>query len=407
MTQTSETATESGPSVLRDLPFRLADILSDPVQRIFAVVDGAWFEDVTSLLRPRGLVHRPLYRQAGGDPAIVRGGPWLVDINCREIRSPVAEDDIAFSYQDTEAPSDAALEAHAAELSARMLKSLQEGDMTGGGMLPGEPMLDLAGREGRLEALLEMVGDSPAAVFWIGDAALTLDLIHRHLRSISQVISPLPIETKPLERIDGLELAAAGGDDETTVLEFLSKDNSQRFILRHADPNVMLQVVPKLTPAQLARLMGPAEQLYFVPDTDWGGGTRQVARPRDMRPHPGPLRFTREQVTAIEEMQLKRSRFETMLYLREHAQEETAGMSDEALHRHVYTLEQRGFDLGLSSLTAHLMFAFMCTVGMGDVVDSEEFRQAAQDGRLHPDDALAVMFDEAIRSAEEDEQEEV
>jgi len=60
---------------LRDYLFAL---IADPDTRVYAVMDGAFFQNIAAKLRDAGLARRSLYRY-GGDYSVVMGGPWLID----------------------------------------------------------------------------------------------------------------------------------------------------------------------------------------------------------------------------------------------------------------------------------------------------------------------------------------
>ena len=61
-------------------------VIDDVLRRIrgdlYAVVDGAHFDDARATLSGAGLIQRPLFLE-GPDPSAVASGPWLVDLNDR------------------------------------------------------------------------------------------------------------------------------------------------------------------------------------------------------------------------------------------------------------------------------------------------------------------------------------
>lgn len=77
-------------------------------------------------------------------------------------------------------------------------------------------------------------------------------------------------------------------------------------IFRHADANVMAQILPVMEAAQHARLLGPARVILFLPDVEWDCGIRRVDRP-DSGPgaRPGPLSISARQIEAMCEVRLR------------------------------------------------------------------------------------------------------
>lgn len=143
---------------------RLLQIADSGDRRIYAVLDGALFGNLTADLSAAGLCHRPLYRQAGPDAAIMLGGPWLVSLSLSPV-VPSAPDGLI----ETAEPSDEELRALAAKLSDAMADAVASGDESGGGVLPADE-IDLPRQvKSRIEALLRLVADKPAVVFWVGD----------------------------------------------------------------------------------------------------------------------------------------------------------------------------------------------------------------------------------------------
>lgn len=132
-------------------------------------------------------------------------------------------------------------------------------------------------QEGLLDRLLDLVNSRPAVVFW--KCSKGEDVLYRHLRGINMI--RLPRAGKP----------AFEDANDTHALQ----------LFRHADCNVLVQVLPVLDEHQFARMLGPAEALYFCPDARWGGGMKQ-ARSRSGTVPSGFLTLTGEQLDDICEM---------------------------------------------------------------------------------------------------------
>jgi hypothetical protein len=99
-----------------------------------------------------------------------------------------------------------------------------------------------------VRSLFDLIEDCSAAVFW--SCRQGGETLFRHLRKINRV------------QIEAGHLPSSG---ELPTANF--KDDILLF--RHADANVMAQVLPALTPELLKRLIGPAEAISFVPDIVW------------------------------------------------------------------------------------------------------------------------------------------
>ncbi|MND29634.1 DUF4123 domain-containing protein [Agrobacterium tumefaciens] len=133
-----------------------------------------------------------------------------------------------------------------------------------------------------LSAVSELMEDCSAGVFW--SCSNGGDTLFRHLRKINRV------------RVEAGHLPAT---HETHV------DGSQDDILlfRHADANVMAQILPVLPERERERLMGPAEEINFVPDVVWSIGHSHhftSINPRRSAPSGGMLRFNGTIMDAIE-----------------------------------------------------------------------------------------------------------
>lgn len=172
---------------------------------IFAVLDGAQFDDLPSSLLDGDFVHKPLYKP---DNVVnrdqIRTAPQLVWLD------------------------------HAA------VTTIRPRDITS---IPRDGKIN----EEILDRLFTLIGDKPAAVFW--QCAAGCDVLFRHLRGINMVL--LPREALPL-------------DEQRHIPE-----SHAPALFRHADANVMSQVLPALSPELFARLLGPADAIRFVPDNVW------------------------------------------------------------------------------------------------------------------------------------------
>ena len=119
--------------------------------------------------------------------------------------------------------------------------------------------------------------DKPCLVVW--SCAVGQKALWRHLRSINEVLIPLPNPKKS---------------------DPASPDNFERVLFRHWDPNVLAQVLPTLNHLQFARFFGPAETIIFLPDKIWGGKATTSSNPQSIEAPAGPLCFERMAMNEIE-----------------------------------------------------------------------------------------------------------
>jgi hypothetical protein len=345
----------------------LARIAADPARRVFALMDGARFDDLPGTLAASGLSHRSLYRNVQ-DAELVRAGPWLVD----PYRMPDASvnawggvpADAATGGQDpVAADTEAALSTIDGEASQ------DSGSETA---MSADPIQ-------QLERIVSISNDLPAAVFWIGHAGLTEAHLWRHLRTLNVVLIPKGYgedEPEPLEE---------GGETHDAVM------------FRHADGNVLAEVLPVLNAAQFSRAFGPANALMFLaPDHPAPDGStlRRAVLPNDAPPAPpGMLKLSMDQMMGIEVARLASSRRETMSYLRRQFPRESAKIDDETLYADVSEYERRGYALGLTTMTAHLLFAWLAFTGASAVLETGEFAADVRESGADPNEAIESVFD--------------
>ncbi len=316
----------------------LADVLSiarDPARRVFVLADGARFDDLPGALAAAGLSHRSLYLNVQ-DTELVRAGPWLID--------PYRQLDTSQNaWGGLPHKSGGEGEAAIAADTEAALRDPQAGGSFSGSGLAADP-------EHQLETLVQLTGDAPAAVFWIGDATLSEPALWRHLRTLNMVLIPKEYDRDPDE--PSPERQSAG-----------IAETHEAFMFRHGDGNVLAEVMPVLDAAQFSRVFGPAKVLIFLaPDHPGADGSpiRRAALPVSAEAAPvGLLKLSDEQYAELTKQRVWKNRRFTMDYLRDAASEETASLSDEALYQFVSRAEESGFKIGLESDYAHGLWAFL------------------------------------------------
>jgi hypothetical protein len=231
----------------------LARIGVDPSKRVYALMDGARFDDLPGMLAASGLSHRSLYRNVQ-DAELVRAGPWLVD--------PYRAFDPALNAWGGLPLENGREDAVAADTDAALRDTAPGNDLyasASAGDLATDPLK-------QLELIAGIAGDTPAAVFWIGDADLTEANLWRHLRTLNMVLIP-----------------KGYGEDEPEPVEE-GGETHDALMFRHGDGNVLAEVMPVLDAAQFSRVFGPAKALLFLapdhPASD-GSSLRRAVLPAD------------------------------------------------------------------------------------------------------------------------------
>jgi hypothetical protein len=333
---------------------------------LFATLDGAQFDDLPGELEAKGLARRPLYMDRG-DRDRERAAIQLVPV--------------------------------------------------GGAAASPE-------REAVLAQLLDLVGGRHAVVFWQCPAGE--DALYKHLRTINMVLIPKgtdAYEDEADEEASGADLAAdivpagitpspSGGaaqfppaesSEQTDGAEAENSDY-ELVLFRHADANVMAQVLPALDKAQFARLFGPATAIAFAPDEEWASNAGMMIAPRPAglpASAPGPLRLGEDVMERIGDSRLAASRRNIEGYLRESAPEYTEKLSDLELQQLVVNAEKTGDEIGFQSEYGHGLWAFLTLITDGALLYNKDIRtHFATSGRL-PDEVVEEMIDEVSEADDE------
>ena len=343
-------------------PNLLMDRLLAAEGPLHAVLDGAQFDNLPDALLLAGLTHRPLYMDVSGQgPQFERAAPQLVALD------------------------------------------RQRGD--DGAPLP---------RRSALDALIGLVGERPAVVFWVCEEAG--DLIFRHLRTIN--VARIPRQDGPpagegegedgglVGRMDDLtdsvEPVGQPAPQEPSGQEPADGDAFEPAVFRHADANVMAQVLPSLDGLGFARLFGPAAAILFAPDADWAGrsGVMAAPRPDDLpAPPPGPLTLDAAAMKRVQARRLARSRRRIMGYLREAAPDETADMSEEELAVAAGDHMKQARSFGIETEAGMGRWSYLQLVSGGAMADDEDIRAymgGADDGTT-PDQRVQALMRSTAR----------
>ncbi|MGV2130308.1 hypothetical protein ACQZ4Q_10885 [Agrobacterium vitis] len=326
----------------------LKQIILQAERAVFAVLDGAQFDDLPKSLFDGDFAHNPLYVDRGNGTADqLRTAPQLVWLD---------------------------RDWHDADK-----------DNTGQPRPTSETMLD---------RLLDLVGERHAAVFWFSDAGG--DVLFRHLRTINMILLPTSVAMDRGKSYERDPLATPSGQ--------AVEGDHEMVLFRHADSNVMAQVLPSLTYAHLARVLGPAQQILYSADPDWSEKPMRVTRADDMpAPAAGPLKLTVDELAEIEKKRESRSRRKIAAYLRKVAPEQTTGMSEDELNKFVYEEEQKVKAFGVRREDMIGRWAFMQITSKTDLSHDKNVRTAMTNPSLPetPDERIKILFDLRLRMLRE------
>lgn len=320
---------------------KLKPILIDAEKSVFAVLDGAQFDDLPNAMFEGDFTHRPLYLDRGnGTDDQLRTAPQLVwlDRDRRNHRHDADHND-------------------------------------------GRPLLPV------LERLIDLVEDRPAVVFWVSEAGG--EVLYKHLRGLNKILLPADAT---IDRGKNYERDPLSTPDNRSP-----KSEHELVLFRHCDANVLAQVLPALTLANMARVLGPATQILYNSDSDWGEKPLRLMRSADMPPAPlGPLKLSLAEVGAIEEKRRLAAKRRRISYLRETCPSETEGASREALEEHIRISEDSGERLGLVSEGAHCRWAFIVCKTGGRALKSEEALNFISRQGSSPDRQVKLLMRDAI-----------
>ena len=326
----AEATAEPPASVSLEEALLALDHKSAPV---FAVLDGAQFENLPQELLLGDFVSRPLYLDRGdNNPEQIITAPHMVWLDERPKKIT--------------------------------------------GRTPKET----------IPALLALVANRPAAVFWqCPDGA---EPLYKHLRGINMVLypkaalsdfeEPQPAETDEIQKPEAPET-------HTLVL------------FRHADANVLAQTLAAMGAQEIARLYGPATRLIFAPAPDWANGQDfwRADRPEHLPdPHRGHLRISMATVGRTEGIRLQCNRGRIAAYLRRVAPDQTRDLDDATLNAMTgrYMNEARSY--GVRSEAGMGRWCFLQLVAGGRMSGQKEIADyvAVPDGKKTADERVRDLM---------------
>lgn len=297
------------------------EALENPV---FAVLDGAQFDNLPDALLDGDFVHKPLYLDRGdGNRDQTITAPQLVWLD-RDM-------DSAPGHEDAPAP-------------------------------------DI------LDRLFDLIGDKPAAVFW--ECPAGGDVLYKHLRGINMVMVSNDIS---MDR---------GKSYERSPLPSPNVHNTSRtnhdavgyecVLFRHADANVMAQILPVLSETQFARIFGPTTHIIFAPGDDWaiGSPTMIAPKPKDLPATPsGPLKLDADTLKNVESQRKNVRSKRVIKHVRGNLPPEFAGMSDKQLSEQVNDAIVGAESYGVDQEAAFSRWSYMYVLTGGAVNRDPQIRK--------------------------------
>ncbi|MGJ8602725.1 MAG: DUF4123 domain-containing protein [Marivita sp.] len=343
---------------------------ADSVQ-MFAVLDGAQFDNLPADLRDGNFVRRALYLDRGNnDPDQVITAPYLItlDETATEKKGPRR-------YHETVAD------------------------------------------------LLTLLSGRPAAVFWkCPDGEETL---FKHLRGLNMVEYPKQAleasDVDDAEKIEdddpdlvyseeGLEnLRRAQLEDmsDEATDEAAQEDGSSDAVaqsatvdvvtFRHSDANVMAQMLMCMSEAELARLYGPASLIAFQAEPEWTGGGLFTASGRPEVSGSVPRGMLAISVPTIERLDMigdAAGKQSVLDYLHEVSPEYCEEMTEQQLIALVETSRVTGAQIGFRTQYGLALWAFTLLISDMEALRDEDIQSALSSPEHTPDRSLEMMLDQ-------------
>jgi len=307
---------------------------------VFAVLDGAQFDNLPKALFDGDFLSRPLYLDRGdNNPEQIITAPHMVTLDER------SEKVTGRSYEDT------------------------------------------------LEALLELINDKPAAVFW--QCPKGADALYKHLRSINMVLYPKAAlddwEEPEQETDDGSSLPAP--DTHTMVL------------FRHADANVIAQTLFALNAKELSRFLGTSSLITLKPDNDWGKGHKyfKLSKPDNLPSAPrGFLRLSDETVVRMGDIRFERIKVRLAKYLRKVAPEQTEDIKDKNLSTFIEKSVEQAVGFGVETEAGFGRWCYLQLLTKGAMGKSPEVQDfmTVHDPAMSPDQRVRLLLRESSKQME-------
>ncbi|WP_414834317.1 hypothetical protein [Afifella sp. YEN Y35] len=313
---------------------------------LFAVLDGAQFDDLPAALFEGDFVYRSLYLDRGdGTVDRLRTAPQLVWLD-RDRNSKERDNASHPSSVDPEI----------------------------------------------LDRLLDLLAERPAVVFWQCDIG---DRLYRHLRGINKILFPRSAHTDRGKSDEPHPLSTAAGRERPASPHEL-------LVFRHADANVMAQVLPSLSSANVARILGPADQVLFAADADWAERPMRLKRSDELLPAPsGPLKLSPREVEAIGFRRAAALRSKRIRLLRRTSPSLFDDVPDDEVMSWAEQHERSGREIGLMTERGLLQWTYLMGGSKGRFADDPHIRAHLTSGPGLPDRKLDAVMSLMVRASRE------
>jgi hypothetical protein len=222
-----------------------------------------------------------------------------------------------------------------------------------------------------------IIGDEAACVWWVWpDEPDAPEAMYRHLRGLNMV-------EIPRDRPDQDDEDARGSGFETVLF-------------RHADPNVVMSILPILYEEQVARLFGRARSV--IVDAPEYGGLRTFDVPEGLPGQPrGMLRLHLQHYEALAEVADDAATYTVIEGLEHSFPDYTAHFSDDDLYRLVRDSEYSGEALGLVSEEAYFHWACLCLLTNGEMATIPGLQESVASADGSPDEVIEATLLEMQR----------
>jgi hypothetical protein len=366
-------------------------------------MDGAQFDNLTAELANLGIAHRSLYRNVQ-DIELVRAGPWLIDPYGIHVESTDVWGGLPFTGSFPKSIADDTL-------NASLSTETKSHDAAVQGVEKG------SGAAANLELILQLASDTPAIVFWMGDAALTEPRLWKHVRSLNMALVPKSsiadevtvrrtlrvsinnANTGNNTRTDSAAPAFDGSTDESSGLD---TETHEAVIFRYPDGNVLAEVLPVLDSSQFTRFFGPALSVTFYSPahpSSIGSNIRQAFLPNvQSKPRPGLLRLEEEQIKLVEKARVQLTVSSVGQYLREVSPNQALAVTPKEFEQQVQTYVEQSASLGVTSEASHCRWAYMQLLSGGRMYSNPHVLDAmrADDTGISKNERVRILMESTL-----------
>ena len=225
-----------------------------------------------------------------------------------------------------------------------------------------------------------IIGEASACVWWVwSDEQSAPESIYRHLRGLNMVEIPRDRDDQSVgnARDPGFE----------TVL------------FRHADPNVVISILPILYEEQVVRFFGDAVAV-IVESTDYGAIRTFDAPKQTSARARGMLRLGERQYATFVNSDEYLATFKVIEGLEDSFPEYTSNFSEEDLFRLVRTSEESAASIGLVSEEAYFHWACLCLLTNGEMANVPDLKSSISEADAFPDEVIEQTLLEMRRLLE-------